>query len=471
MASVAWSPFKHGLDDLEGADLAVLREVAEGWYVEYKQSPVATKKVGKSLAAFANHYGGWLFYGVKQTADGTNRAGSFPGLGDRELMQIIERLRNAAKDCIAPAPYYEPKVVQGPCAELSLDSGKAIVVVRIPSGPNTPYVHVDGKIYRRIADSSDPKPITDRFTLDELWKRGVQARDRVRQVLSRTPVTSKGEENTSYLEVFFLLDPLAAREQRSQLEFGRFVEVMKDRQIEGVRNVCDNFFTMPGGMVARQVGMSDAYGLTYVWKHLDNGSSIVTVPIPSSNVRSQELSGWLSGYKHSEGFLRALSTSGNVESWILDINLVIAMLVAAFGRQRDLMTEGQVDDPLYVKVALHNMWRRVPFLDTRGYTEFVSEHGIPVIQFDDDFAPPGDTFESLHLVVAKPTRGVNQQWIEAAFVFTWVLNGLGLPIATAFREGMDDDDNWLQVVTRANKVGELRSRSARLAERYGRSTC
>ena len=40
-----------------------------------------------------------------------------------------------------------------------------MVVVEIPQSRAAPHVHKDGRIYRRVADASEPKPETDRLSL------------------------------------------------------------------------------------------------------------------------------------------------------------------------------------------------------------------------------------------------------------------------------------------------------------------
>jgi predicted HTH transcriptional regulator len=60
MKTIPFNPFVKKLEQLESSDLAILKEVAEGWYVEYKSILLDTRKIAKSIAAFANHYGGWL---------------------------------------------------------------------------------------------------------------------------------------------------------------------------------------------------------------------------------------------------------------------------------------------------------------------------------------------------------------------------------------------------------------------------
>ena len=68
-------------------------------------------------------------------------------------------------------------------------------------------MHNDGRIYRRIADSSDPKPETDRSRLDLLIERGKTARSRLADRVTRIPTVSKGEENQCYIHLSIISDP------------------------------------------------------------------------------------------------------------------------------------------------------------------------------------------------------------------------------------------------------------------------
>ena len=61
-----YSPFDKSITDLQPSDLAVLKFVSEGWYVDYKRDLIDSGGMAKALSAFANTYGGWLFFGVSE---------------------------------------------------------------------------------------------------------------------------------------------------------------------------------------------------------------------------------------------------------------------------------------------------------------------------------------------------------------------------------------------------------------------
>lgn len=188
-----YSPFDKDIRALRLDDLATLKSVSEGWYVEYKKEAVNTRALAKAISAFANTYGGWLFLGVEQLASDNPVAGSFPGIPENQLEAIQQRLRQSVAEYLSPTPYFETEIFRGPCSEIDLPEGKALVAIEIPQSHTTPHVHKDGRIYRRVGDSSEPKPETDRFVLDQLWRRSEPIRKMIRKWVERDPEFSEAE--------------------------------------------------------------------------------------------------------------------------------------------------------------------------------------------------------------------------------------------------------------------------------------
>ena len=188
-----YRPFADDLQEVPPEDLIRLKDVHEGWYAEYKGALIANRELAKSLSSFANQYGGWLFLGVKEDSK-ENVASSFPGIPKAQVQDALDSIRNSAKDLLNPPVFYNVREFEGPIDAIGLPVGRSIVVVQIPEGSNSPYIHNDGRIYRRVGDSSQPTPVTDRSTFDLLTRRGEEARSRLEERVLWTPVTSKGEE-------------------------------------------------------------------------------------------------------------------------------------------------------------------------------------------------------------------------------------------------------------------------------------
>lgn len=457
MKITSFNPFNKGIEELETLDLKILREVAEGWYVEYKSQLLDTKKIAKSFASFANHYGGWIFYGVEEMKDGSNRAGTFPGLEQSDITRLIERLRNAAKDTINPAPYYEYKVLEGPCKEIHLEEERAIVVVMVPGGTNPPYIHADGRIYRRIADSSDPKHETDRFTLDFLWKRGQQARTKLTKFLERTPEISDDEREISYIDVFLLPDPLQASGQISKIKFDQFRDLMGVTNEPGLHIPFDNFFSMSGGYIARQIATNNPYYHVLTWKHFFSGFSIVTIPLTACKINAVAEYAWLQGYENEQSMIDLLYRKQNNNSYMIDLSQLVVAVTTVIAQQRRLMKAGQIKGKLYAKTALHNIWRRIPFIDSKAYIEFVTNNRLPLIQSNSEFAPQYTTFESLRIIDEEQAESEHEQdiqisqYIEAFLFILDIFEALGIPEDIIF-------------TSKESKVGELLLMGLRVPE-------
>jgi hypothetical protein len=464
MINLYFNPFGGTFDDFQSADLEKLRNVAEGWCIEYKSRPVSPKIIAKSLAAFANHYGGWIFYGIEEAGDGTHLAGAFPGIEQLGVSNLINDIKNAAKDLITPTIYYEYRKIDGPCDEVGLPMGKSIIVVGVPIGPDSPYIHNDGRIYRRIADSSDPKPETDKTVLDNLWNRRQKARERLAAFLDETPILSEAEENVSYLELILLPDPLGYTNQFVKLKFDEIVELLREPP-DPKPMMClkfDNFFAMADGIIARYVYDNDPYNLTPTWKFYQNGFSKILIPFSNTIIDELVFREWLRGYRQESAFIKLLEKGRFTSNFVIDINPLFSVVIAILNQNRDLLEKSGIQGSYFAKTGAHNIWRRIPFVDTKLFINFIKRHGIPVIQFDEEYSPPGKTFESLiqlhDIKTIDESKKTETLAEDVGKIIGHVFKSLGLPPSALFT---DDDletaaDSLFETGKRASEVSKHR---------------
>jgi len=187
-------------------DLAVLTEVSEGWYVEYKREMSKADSVAKSISAFANTYGGWLFYGINEKSKAEAVAGSFPGIAAQDIAASLNRIRHAVAQLVSPSPHFDVCVIAGPSEKLGLTEGASVIVVRVPRSLNTPHVHQRGVIYRRVGDGSEPVAETDRTRLEHLVDRR-KALDRHYAKLFRSHVDIPHDQTKQpYLRIVLVAD-------------------------------------------------------------------------------------------------------------------------------------------------------------------------------------------------------------------------------------------------------------------------
>ncbi len=392
-----YRPFEKELFELSGDDLAGLRHVHEGWYVEYKSESIKPRDIAKSLASFANQLGGWLFVGVSEDRE-LHVAENFPGIPNAEVASFLEALRNASKDIISPDVFYSSRVFSGPVESLGLEADRSIVVVQIPQGADCPYVHNDGRIYRRIADSSDPKPETDRSRLDLLIERSKTARSRLSDRITRIPTVSKGEQDQCYIHFSIMSDPYETMGHWYPEGISKFSALMGEANLP-----FDNIYSKSGGYVARQAKNNDPYSRILTWEFSRHCHSFITFPVQSA------ASGF--SYAHQpeasiyESFTSKVREHGLDSSRVLDLNLVLILLMSLIRRHRRLVWQAKVKGPFYVKAHLENIWRTVPFVDLPAYQEHIEEYGLPVVQDTDVLVPSGTSLDTFAVL---PERSVPQ---------------------------------------------------------------
>ncbi|MDP2163220.1 MAG: putative DNA binding domain-containing protein [Hydrogenophaga sp.] len=136
---------------------------------------------GESLAAemvaFANSEGGTLFIGVADD-------GSLPGLSTQDVARVNQLISNAASQLVR-----SPLTVQ--TENVALESGRIVVVLRIPKGVDKPYFDKNGVIWlktgadkRRVNSKEELRRLfqmTDQFHADQLpTKAGIDKLDKLR---------------------------------------------------------------------------------------------------------------------------------------------------------------------------------------------------------------------------------------------------------------------------------------------------
>jgi len=413
-----YNPFKNSFAELKPSDLKELYSVSEGWYVEYKSQQISVKKLGKSISSFANQYGGWLIIGVEEDQK-TLAAKSFPGIDIAEIECVYQNLRNASKDVVNPEVYYETKEFRGPIKEIGLNRDRAILIIRIPPGPEPAYIHSDGRIYRRVADSSDPKPETDRALLERLWDRAKLAKTNLRKLINRRPVLSEGESNNCYLNLIILSDPYEIKGHWFSGKFTDFVNIMKDNPIP-----CNNIFTRSLGFVARQTAGNDPYNRVFTWEFDRHCHSFVSLPI---NVFSKPYIESLDGYTLKYEYVKALDDAMISSSPLLDLNMIFEGLASIFARHRTLVGKAKIYGPFYVKVQLENTWRAVPFLNMPSFLQHIKKYGFPVVQEEDIIVYPGEDLDNFVLL---PERNLKKDVYinDAINVSMEIFEALGIPI-------------------------------------------
>jgi hypothetical protein len=249
-----------------------------------------------------------------------------------------------------------------------------------------PYIHNNGRIYRRVADASEPTHETDRHVLDLLWQRSNGARDQWREIVTQKFIVSRGEDERPVVHVFLACDPFGDRGAEIPIDFARFVELMRLANAESGGLPFDNFFSGPFSFIARQTASADPCLLTLTWRQRLDGTAIVSFPLPweSLNLTNPFL---LKGYVYADRFRDACEKTRLESGRVLDLNIFAHVLSGIFTRYRFLLREYRIPFSFYARVRIDNVWRTVPFIDVHEFVEFVENHGPPLVQQDDLLAP------------------------------------------------------------------------------------
>jgi hypothetical protein len=430
---LTYSPFERRFDQLDASDLVLLKDVAEGWYVDYKRA-VSTKPdaTAKIVSAFANTYGGWIFYGVDAPGSGAPTPSAFPGIALADVSGVVEAIQRASAAHLSSAPFFETRTLTGPDADTALPAGRAVVVVRVPPGANSPYVHSSGRIYRRVGDSSEPKAETDRHVLDLLWERSRSARSHWAKVVERDFQLSSGEAKTPVAHVFLSCDPYRDRGALMRLELADFVTVMRDGSSASGGLPFDNFFPSQDGFVARQVVGNDPDGLVLTWRQHRNTTAAVSFPIPYGqfDADDQDFTTHFEGYAESRRMDVILRAASFQRGRVLDVNVLPYLLNGILQRYRVLLNTAARSDHFFVNIRVDSVWRVIPFLDLAQHTQFIEKHGVPVVQESTVFAPPG-LAPGITLAQARretsPTDD-HDRLLDTMIVLQFVAAALGLPL-------------------------------------------
>lgn len=434
-----YSPFAKPFTEVEILDLAELRTVSEGWYVEYKREMSNAATIAKSVSAFSNTYGGWIFYGVADKSKDETVAGEFVGIPKAEADAALQRIRQSLASNVQPSPYFEAKALHGPEPTLGLPEGRSIIAVRVPWGADAPYIHKDGRIYRRVADGSEPRPESDRFIVDQLSGRSSKIEGGYDDWIDNDLETSKHEENAAYIRIFLIADFWREHPDLKNVPISVIRSIMRESTSEfGVP--LNNVYRTTGAIVCRQPNSLDpeALGLTWILHH-DFRSEII---IPLNKIRAGDLDNLatlLAGYDGTERFMELCRGQGFKNPDVIDLNFILIVLVGLARKHAALASEFGWDGPMLAKIRISGVWRTVPFFDERHVLDEYEEHGIALCLTEEIATPPGkgrSSYFELPLDLS-PEPNTFPNFLMALHIFRRVASALGAAVVVGAREDPD----------------------------------
>jgi len=424
-----YSPFDKPLADLQTADLRELRQASEGWYIEYKQQTPNAAALAKSLSAFANTYGGWLFLGIQEESKEKPVAGAFPGLSREDVDPTLQRMRKSATDHLNPTPHFETKVFWGPHPEIGLTTDRAVICAWIPRSSSTPHVHKSGKIYRRVADASEPKAETDRFVLDQLWRRSDAIKRYHKDWYCRDPEFSEHEKARPFVRLMLVADRWLERDIWIDSEDDRVRDALAETA--GLGSIpFDTVYTCADGFIGRQLSENDPQSLTLTWRLRQNLSSDVIVPMPFYQFGSLEVLAFeLDGYCNVDRFIDILGQYRTSTLRIVDLNYLFNILIGVVEIQERLSNLVGWSESYFLKVKLLNSWRTVPYVDIPVVLERFQKQGLPMC-LDSIVSRPDGTGPNDYVEIFRHNEIENPNYrtlIQALLMFSPLALSYGIP--------------------------------------------
>ncbi|MDX9664258.1 ATP-binding protein [Pseudomonas sp. P5_152] len=424
----SFNPFTKSLHDLNAQDLAALKMVAEGWYIEYKQEVPNAKSIAKSVSALANSYGGWVFYGIKEESKENSVAGEFPGIEKTEVDGALQKIRQAVANLMSPACHYEARAIFGPCTEIGLSESHAIICVAAPQSIEAPHIHNQGLIYRRISDGSEPVPETDRHMIEKMFQRAKETVDRYKQWIKKDPEFSKSESEAPYLRIMITPNPWKMPRTDFSLNTDSVREALNGSEGRTSTLPFETVYSSADGVVARQSSNSDPTKAQLTWNISKDLESDVLIPLHWNSGEPDQIYHGLYGHELAKEFKDILDQSKIESATVINLNLVFNLLMGVVESQRALQDKAGWPLEFYIKIKLLNVWRTIPFLDIDYFIHHINSNGIPVCLTSDCISPPGNHPETFRFI---RSNGVDDSLTNQARVYIQTFESF-LPIAEAF---------------------------------------
>lgn len=395
MFEYCFYPFKKQLADLNGDDLLLLGNVSEGWYIDYKVSNIKIDDYARHLSAFANQYGGWLIVGISEADDGSKRAGAFPGIEKSDVDKVLLQIREASSTHCHPPVLYEEKVVYGPQEKISLPVGRAIVLIGIPKSMNTPHIHSSGRIYRRLSDQSKPKEETDRYVLDDLWKRGERHREEFSSFVQNHPPLADGNKKARWLYIY-LIPEIFSKPPEDLLYFKDFDSCVRNlsRNSGGMFASMDALYRAPDGFIARQVEKNDPSAGCLTFRYWHDGRARFEIPLNHGPL--SELPSSLSNYKHLNTYKSiAIERCCNPSATVVDYSLVFPVLAALSNTYVSISKYRGDRREVKASFSIINVAHTLSFVDSKKFIERIENYSLPVCLDETINKPKSANWENL----------------------------------------------------------------------------
>jgi len=370
---------------LEELEELKARQIAEGFFIEYKSDFQEPLKIARSIASFANTYGGWYFVGI--VANERNTPKDLPGFDLSANPRPLEHIRNVIKDYVDPFPRYYSKLVE-------LENGKAILIVEIPESDETPHITKNGRIYRRNAEGSDPMVETNRYALDRLYEKSEASVEAIERFCRREIVLSEYEKNQAWIEIYLMPYPIDRMNIEAFID-EEFVDGIKERMNEQTKiEFKDNFYVSmgipmnvisasTGSIILRQATIESLPFMGLTFELFNNGNAKIIIPFEYLRWDAElDSAAWTMLISNLEDKYLLRDLYRIINGWkFLNIFLTIMQ------KYIDFLKSQRWEDEILIAYKIENTWRTILFFDSESMAEHVRKYGVPLCQRENTRIP------------------------------------------------------------------------------------
>lgn len=433
---MTYNPFDKNIFDLSLDDINILleREIPEGYWIEYKSQFQSPLKTARSIASFANMYGGWYFVGI--AADKIKNVPiSFQGFSLGDKNDPVSFFRDSIKKHINKPPIFTTKLLQ-------VDDENAILVVHIPEDQECPYVTSDGRIYRRVGDSSDPVYETDQSTIDLLAKRG-NTKYHEFELFCNDDRALYGRDPNTWISIFIhqslprnmhpieLNNADALQELAGKINKEVYASFPEKEYISG--NIPFNLFIATYNSFILRQAPNESYAINSLEIELFyNGSCKIHIPISmldfeqaDFNYSSQEAANFISKLRNTDTQFHAMKFFDFKQLWFS-----IIILVSIYKNWFSETFEIEMGYfPCRSVIQITNADLCVPFFDHASWAIYSNDYGLPINMKENIQVP------NLNSKTSLTNKQIGNLWMvtvaRIAFAFgipTDLLAHIGVPV-------------------------------------------
>jgi hypothetical protein len=272
---------------------------------------------------------------------------------------------------------------------VNLDADRAVLIVYIPEDQETPFITKDGRIYRRLSDSADPVPETNRYAIDRLVDKGKEVIKRYEKFCCDDRVFSEPEVRGAWVNLFLSPYPSGLINTYKSISIKELEKLLKHSRAPSKANLGKSFRMVTDKLKMKWSVPFDAVQLTYksiIFKQVlpkqiafnclaielfTDGSAKFYIPVPTRLiVKSQKVKKALR--KFPKGQTRLLTYFDAGKLWMV-ILYFFNFYLKWLGKQPSLMK-------LKAAIIIDNVSRYVPIVDSDEFAEYIKKFGLPVLQ-------------------------------------------------------------------------------------------